>query len=81
MNNTTKQWAIVALAFVAGFGVSRYGNFGGHRRAAQQHEVGGKRAQWAKGVKERIEARDQRGPWSRGEGNKGRKKGENGPKK
>jgi len=76
--NNTKQWAFIALAFFAGFGVSRYGNFGTHKRGAQQHEARAKRAEWSKGVQERLG--EQRGKWNRGD-TKRRKKGENGPTK
>ena len=86
MSNTTKQWAFVAMAFIAGFGVSRFGNFQGHRPSSQQHEARANRAQWSKVLnsakaQERLKAIKEGGGWRRGNDGRRRGKGENGPSK
>jgi len=89
MVNNTKTWAIIALAFVAGFGVGHYGS-----KSKACHTMAAKQAEWKKGTRERFaEMRGRVGeegrsgrpgsrPGSRPEGKKGdgkRRKGEGGP--
>lgn len=88
MVNNTKTWAIIALAFVAGFGVGHYGS-----KAKSHHMMGAKQAEWQRGTRERFsEMRERMGPVGhdarpergKGKGNRGkgsRKKGEGGPPK
>ena len=94
MVNNTKTWAIIALAFVSGFGVGHYGS-----KAKSHHMMAAKQAEWQKGTRERFAAmrgrvgeegrsgRHEGRPEGRPEGRQGKKgdgkrrKGEGGPQK
>ena len=85
MSNTNKQWAFIALAFIAGFGASHYGNSGSQQCNNSVHESadkGGKRAQWAKAVKGRMQQTRNGNNRNRNEGRGSRRgKGEDHPQK
>jgi len=86
MNDKTKSWAFLVLAFVAGFGASR---FLPETRAT--HPMAAKQAEWKQGTRQRFaemrnrmgeegrRARPERGD-EKGKGKGSRRKGEGGPK-
>lgn len=82
MNNQAKQWALVVLAFVAGFGLSHYCS-----NEPDRSHMGAKQAEWSKSARQRfIGPRSaDRGldtPHDKDSKGRGRRnKGEGGPKK